>query len=170
MTVFDFFVLVIVGASVVSGAMRGLVRALIAGAALIVGIVVAAQGYGMVGAALRNAGLVESSAAASAGGFLLLVGLIVALGFAAGSLVRRSLKHARLDWLDRILGAAFGFIRGWAVCAVIFLALTAFPVRLNSVTGALCAPVLAQGARILSVCTSTDVRTRFFDEYKRLTA
>ena len=170
MTVFDFFVLIIVGASIVSGAMRGLVRALIAGAALIVGIVIAAQGYVLVGAWLRGLGLVKSSAAASAGGFLLIVGLMLALGFAAGALARKGLRQARLDWLDRILGAVFGFVRGWAVCSSVFLALTAFPVRLGSVTGARSAPALAQGASILSFCTSMDVRTRFFEEYKRLTA
>ncbi len=170
MTVFDFFVLVIVGASIVSGAMRGLVRALIAGATLIVGIVVAAQGYELTGAALRGVGLVESSAAAHAGGFLLLVSVALALGFVAGGLARAGLRHARLDWLDRTLGAFFGLARGWAVCAITFLALTAFPVKLESVTDARTAPALAQSARILSVCTSMDVRTRFFEEYRRLTA
>lgn len=170
MTLFDLFVLVIVGASIVAGAMRGFIRAVIAGAALVLGLIVAAQGYGAVGTALRGFGIVESHEAANAGGFLLIAGATLILGFAVGGLVRAGLRRTRLEWFDRVLGATFGFVRGVGVCSAVYLALTAFPVRLDSVTEARTAPALAQGARILTVCTSSDVRARFYEEYKRLTA
>src|SRR6185436_6576219 len=103
MTVFDLFVLVIVGASVAAGALRGFVRALIAGFGLLVGVVVAARAYAPAGELLR----------------------------AVGHFARAGLKRAKLGWLDRALGAAFGLARGVAVCSVVYLALTAFPVRLE---------------------------------------
>lgn len=170
MTIFDLFVLAIVGASVVAGAMRGFVRALIASIALVVGLVLAARGYGVAAALLRGFGLVESDEAANAAGFLLLACIALAAGFVAGGFARAGLRRVRLEWFDRVLGAAFGFVRGLAVCSVIYLALTAFPVRLETVTGALTAPALIEGARLLSVCTSADVRARFISEYRRLTA
>ncbi|MCA1591464.1 MAG: CvpA family protein [Acidobacteria bacterium] len=170
MTLFDFFVLVIVGASIVAGAMRGIVRALIAGAALIVGLIVAARGYSVAGTVLRGFGVIKSQEAAHAGGFLLIVGAVLFLGFALGGLARAGLRRARLEWFDRVIGAAFGFVRGVAVCSAVYLALTAFPVQLDSVTEARTAPVLARGAWILAACTSSDVRNRFIEEYKRLTA
>lgn len=170
MTVFDIFVLAVVVASVASGAMRGLVRALIAGGALLAGLLLAARGYEAAGALLRGVGLVESVGAASAGGFLLIVGAALALGFAAGGLARAGLRRARLEWFDRVLGGAFGFVRGVAVCSAIYLALTAFPVRLASVSEARTAPLLAEGARVLAVCTSAEVRGRFLTEYRRLAA
>ena len=49
MTVFDLFVLAIVGASVAAGALRGFVRALIASFGLLVGVVLAARAYGLDG-------------------------------------------------------------------------------------------------------------------------
>lgn len=170
MTFFDFFVLGLVGASVAAGALRGFVRAALTLAALVVGLLVAARGYEAAGALLRGVRLFESEAAARAGGFLLIVGVLLALGFAAGAFARGGLRRARLGWFDRLLGGAFGLARGLAVCSAVFLALTAFPVRLASVQEARTAPVLAEGARLLAACTSPEVRAKFFQGYKRLTA
>jgi membrane protein required for colicin V production len=169
MTVFDLFVIVIVGASIVAGALRGLVRAAITGLALIVGLLLASLGYEAAGRLIRSSGLVESGVAANAAGFLLLAGVVLVLGFAAGGLARAGLRRARLEWFDRALGGAFGLARGVAVCSVVYLALTAFPVRLSSVEEARTAPVLAEGARLLASCTSPEVRERFISEYRRLT-
>lgn len=169
MTVFDLFVLFVVGASIVAGVLRGLVRAAVATAALLIGLVVAARVYEATGAMLRSFGVVESTAAANAGGFLLVVAVFFGLGFVAGEIARGGLRRARLEWFDRVLGGAFGLLRGLAVCSIIYLALTAFPVRLDSVEGARTAPALATGAKLLAAITSSDVRTRFLSEYKRLT-
>jgi membrane protein required for colicin V production len=169
MTSFDLIVLGLVGSSLVAGALRGFVRALIATAATFAGLLLAARGYAWAGGWLRGAGLVESEAAAQACGFLLIVGVAVALGFAAGQLVRRGLKRARLGWADRLLGALFGLARGLAVCAVMYLALTAFPVRLSAVRDARTAPVLAASAQVLSYLTSAELRARFLAGYRRTT-
>ncbi|HZT59543.1 MAG TPA: CvpA family protein [Pyrinomonadaceae bacterium] len=165
MTVFDLFVLAIVGASVAAGALRGFVRALIASVGLAVGFLFASRFYEPAGALLRGLGLVESAEAAHAGGFLLVTGVILLAGFVLGEFARAGLRHARLDWLDRVLGAGFGFVRGVAVCSVIYLALTAFPVRLESVAHARTGPALAEGAHLLAFCTSGDVRARFLSQY-----
>ena len=165
MTVFDMFVLAIVGASVAAGALRGFVRALIASLGLVVGLIFAAHFYVTAGALLRSLGVVESAEAANAGGFLLVTGIVLLAGFVIGEFARAGLRHARLEWFDRVLGAAFGFVRGVAVCSVVYLALTAFPVRLESVAKARTGPALAEGARLLALCTSDDVRARFLAQY-----
>ena len=169
MTFFDLIVIALVGASLIAGALRGFVRALIATVAMLVGLFVAAQSYEAVGKLLRASGMVESSAAANACGFLLIVAVALAVGFLVGQLLKGSLRRARLEWMDRVLGASFGFVRGIMVCSVIYLALTAFPVRLSSVEDARTAPALVVGARLLAWLTSADVRARFQTEYKRLT-
>ena len=170
MTVFDLFVLAIVGASVAAGALRGLVRALIATMGLAVGFVVATHTYQAAGAFLRGFGLVETPEAAHAAGFLLMVGVVLAAGFVLGESARAGLRRARLEWFDRALGAGFGLVRGVAVCSVVYLALTAFPVRLEAVERARTAPALAEGARLLALCTSGDVRARFLAQYHQLFA
>jgi membrane protein required for colicin V production len=166
MTIFDFIVFALVGASVVAGALRGLVRALLTGAALLLGLLLAARGYETAGTVLRAMGLADSNATANAFGFLLIVGGMLLFGFIAGRWVRGGLRRARLEWLDRVLGASFGMIRGLAVCSILYLALTAFPVRLDSVAQARTAPILAEGARLLATFTSQDIRMRYFGEHK----
>jgi membrane protein required for colicin V production len=168
MTFFDFLVFTLIISSVVSGAMRGIVRALLTGAALIIGLVIAAQGYEAVGRILLGLKLVESGAAANAGGFLLIMALVLIGGFVAGRLVSGGLRHVRLEWFDRVLGGAFGLLRGWAVCSILYLALMAFPVSISSVEEARTAPLLAQGAKLLGVFTSQEVRTRFYEGYSDL--
>ena len=170
MTFFDLIVLALVGASLISGALRGFVRPLVATLAMFVGVVFAARSYEAAGSLLQDLNVVESNAAANAWGFLLIVGFALALGFAAGQLLKGGLRRARLEWMDRALGAVFGFVRGMAVCCVIYLALTAFPVRLETVAEARTAPALAEGAKLISWLTSADVRTRFEVEYRRLTS
>lgn len=168
MTFFDFLVLALIVSSVVSGAMRGIVRALLTGAALIVGLVIAAQAYGAAGAILRGLNVVETDGAANAGGFILIMVIALVGGFLAGRLVSGGLKHVRLEWFDRVLGGAFGLLRGWAVCSILYLALTAFPVSISSVTEARTAPILAQGAKLSGVFTSQEMRTRFYEGYSDL--
>ncbi len=168
MTFFDFVVLTLVASSVVAGALRGIVRSLLTVAALIVGLVIAARGYGFAGSILRGLGVVQTDAAANAGGFLLIVVVALAGGFFAGRLVTGGLRQVRLQWFDRLLGGAFGLLRGWLVCSILYLALTAFPVRITSVAEARTAPLLAQGAKLLGVFTSQEVRTRFYDGYTDL--
>jgi membrane protein required for colicin V production len=170
MTFFDLFVLAIVGASVAAGALRGFVRALIASLGLAVGFFVASHTYEQAGAFVRGMGLVESAEAAHAAGFLLMVGVVLAVGFILGESVRAGLKRAKLQWFDRALGAGFGLVRGVAVCSVVYLALTAFPVKIEAVTHARTGPALAEGARLLALCTSTEVRARFLTEYQHLFA
>jgi membrane protein required for colicin V production len=171
MTFFDLVVLALLGASLISGAARGFVRALIATLAMLVGVFVAARSYEVTGAALSAAsGMFESRAAANACGFLLVVAIALALGFLAGELLRGRLRRAKLEWMDRLLGALFGLVRGMAVCSVVYLVLTAFPVRLDTVEEARTAPALAVGAKLVSWLTSEEMRTRFQVEYMRLTS
>src|ERR1044071_2524974 len=92
------------------------------------------------------------------------------LAIVVASVAGGGLKRAKLGWLDRALGALFGLARGVAVCSVVYLALTAFPVRLESVAEARTGPALAEGARLPFFCTSEDVRAHFLAEYRRLFA
>ena len=165
MTLFDFIVFALIGASVMAGASRGLLRALITVIALIVGLLIAGQGYELAGSLLRGVGLVESREAANAGGFLLITSVVLVAGFVGGQMVRGGLRRVRLEWFDRVLGGAFGLLRGLAVCSVMYLALTAFPVRIEAVDKAKSAPLLAEGARWLAYFTSEDLRIRFLEKY-----
>ena len=168
MSFFDFLVIALVASSVVSGALRGIVRVLLTGVALIIGLLIAAQGYEAVGAILRGLHIVSSKEAANAGGFLLIMVVALVGGIFAARFISGGLRRVHLGWFDHLLGGAFGLLRGWAVCSILYLALTAFPVRISSVTEARTAPILAQGAKMLGVFTSQEVRKRFYESYSNL--
>src|SRR5256714_10289436 len=129
MTVFDLFVLAIVGASVAAGALRGFVRALIASLGLVVGLILAAHFYETAGTLLRTLGVVESAEAAHAGGFLLVTGVVLLAGFVLGEFARAGLRRARLERVHRGVGPALGFVRGGALRPAGYLALTALTRR-----------------------------------------
>jgi len=112
--------------------------------------------------------IVESREAANAGGFLLIMAIALVGGFLVGRLISGGLRRVRLKWFDRVLGGAFGLLRGWAVCSILYLALTAFPVKITSVTEARTAPILAQGAKMLGIFTSQEMRARFYESYSNL--
>jgi hypothetical protein len=66
------------------------------------------------------------------------------------------------------MGAAFGLLRGWLICSVIYLALTAFPLRPAAVEHARFAPALIEGTRVIAYLTSPELRERFFDGYEKV--
>ncbi len=59
-------------------------------------------------------------------GFLTIFFSVLLLAGFAGRLVRWMFKEAGLRWFDRMLGAAFGLLRGGVVVTVLVMALAAF--------------------------------------------
>lgn len=163
MTVLDYFVLIVVVVSVVIGASRGIIKGILSLTAAIAGLVVAAQLYGLV--AHLFAPFTTSARAANLLGFISVFLVVLAGGSLLARWLRGRLKRARLDWFDHLLGAVFGLLRGWLICSVVYLALTAFPVKLEAVERATFAPALLEGTRWISYLTSRDLRQRFFDGY-----
>ena len=164
MTVLDYFVLIVVVASVASGATRGILKGIISVASALTGLVLAAQFYAYP-AVLFDA----AKATAPWSGLLGFVTIFVAV-IAAGSLLthwlRSRLKRARLSWVDHLMGAGFGLLLGWLISSVVYLALTAFPVRPAAVERATLAPVLLEGTRVVAFLTSHEMRQRFLSGYQ----
>jgi membrane protein required for colicin V production len=98
-------------------------------------------------------------------GFVAVFLAVMAGGSLLARFMRGGLKRARMDWVDHILGAAFGLARGWLICSVIYLALTAFPVKIEAVERATFAPALLEGTRVIAYLTSTELRERFLSGY-----
>jgi membrane protein required for colicin V production len=163
MTVLDYFVLIVVVASVAIGAARGAIKGIISIASALAGLALAAQLYPY--AAGLFGGLVSTARAANFIGFVAIFLFVMAAGSLLARWLRGGLKRARLDWLDHLLGAGLGLLRGWLICSVIYLALTAFPVKLEAVERATFAPALLEGTRVIAYMTSSDLRERFFNGY-----
>jgi len=81
-------------------------------------------------------------------------------------LVGRFMKFAKLQWFDRLLGAGFGFIRGWLIASVLLLGLTAFEVQTESVRNSGLAPYFLRGSRVIAVAAPFDLKARFLVGYR----
>ena len=163
MTVLDYLVLIIVAASVASGSIRGILKAAFSLVSAIAGRVAAAYHYEY--AAGPVAGFFETRRAANLVGFTLIFLTVLSVGSLLSMWLRKGLRRVRLGWVDHTLGAAFGLLRGWLICSVVYLALTAFPVRLEAVEHAAFAPALLEGSRVIVLVTSSELREKFFDGY-----
>jgi membrane protein required for colicin V production len=163
MTVLDYFVLLVVVASVASGAIKGIIRVIVSVAFTVAGLVLAAQLYSYAAGLLR---IFVSAQLADLLGFVTVFVLVLVAGSLCSRWLRGGLKRARLGWLDAALGAAFGFVRGWLICSVIYLALTAFPLKLEAVQRATFGPALLEGTKWIAYLTSAEVRERFFSGYE----
>ncbi len=124
MNLLDFILIVLVGYSVVGGFLAGFARVGIGFAATIVAILCGFWFYGVPGRFLEE--YVHSPAAANLLGFLVVFTLIVLAGGVLARILSAVFKWSGLSWLDRLLGGAFGFVRGVVLALAIVTVITAF--------------------------------------------
>ena len=163
MTVLDYFVLLVVLASVASGATKGIIRVIVSVAFAVAGVILAGMLYTYAAGLLR---VFVAAWLANVLGFVLVFVVVLVGGAILSWRLRRGFKRARLGWIDHGLGAIFGLLRGWLICSVIYLALTAFPMRPEAVERAIFGPALLEGTRVIAYLTSRELRERFFDGYQ----
>ena len=120
----DLILGVILLVSVFGAARNGVTKELIRIASLIVGVILSMWGHGVVGQQLQ-AWIPNPRIASSLGFVLILVGCVLA-GALAAHLLKVVWKFTGLEWLDMLLGGAFGLARGLLVCAIILVGLIAF--------------------------------------------
>ena len=81
-------------------------------------------------------------------------------GFLAIWLITKFVKFAKIQWFDRLLGAAFGFIRGWVLASIIFLGLTSFDVQTERVRNSNWRPIAA-GRQGDCIADAYEMKARF---------
>jgi membrane protein required for colicin V production len=166
MNLLDVLAIVVIAFSIVMSAMKGFVRELFGLAAVVLGFLLGALFY-------RNAselfkGVVNTENLALFFGFSIVFLGTLFVGFLAIWLTTKFVKFAKIQWFDRLLGAAFGFIRGWVLVSVIYLGLTSFDVQAERVKSSQLAPYFLPGARIFALLTPTDLKARFFVGYQKV--
>jgi membrane protein required for colicin V production len=165
-TFLDVIFAVIVLVSMGLALRKGLAREIISLVALIGGFFLAAFYYPAVGRWFAE--VARTEAVASLIGFIVIFVACLLVGAVAAFLVNRFVKMASLEWVDRLMGAVFGFLRGWAVCSIIALALIAFPVRGDTLARSLFAPYLLAGARAAVLLVPHDLKDKFNQEYRKI--
>ena len=124
MSLLDFLVVIVVGSSVVAGFVAGFARVGIGFLAAILGVVFGFWFYGVPAAWVHR--YLHSVAASNLIGFLLVFWTILAVGALFAKITSKLFKWTGLSWLDRLLGAAFGLVRGALIAVVMIAVLLAF--------------------------------------------
>ena len=124
MTWVDWAIVIVLAASTIGGITQGLLRSVFALGGLIFGLMVAAWNYGRVAALLLP--IVRMEAVADAIGFLLIALVIMALAHLIGHLISKIVHKVGLGCLDRLAGAAFGFVQGAVLVMLSILVVLAF--------------------------------------------
>src|SRR5262245_43365769 len=162
----DWIVVLIVVSSVMSSILKGFARETISLGAVIAGLLLASWFYPQVGSLVLA--YVKTQDIASLVGFTVIFLGVLLAGAAISYGVTKLIRIVDLQWFDRLLGAAFGFVRGWLVGSVIFLGLTAFPVHIETVEQATLGPYLLMSARVLVVMAPTTLKEQFLHEYEQV--
>ena len=165
-TLLDWLALGTVLYSVVMSALRGFVREVLGLITVLVAIFLSAWFFRDVGMVFRDA--VASENIALFLGFALLFAGTLIIGFTAIWFIYGFLKFARIEWFDRLLGGAFGFIRGWLIGSAIFLGLTAFGIQSDVVKNSQLAPYFLPGSRIVAVATPFELKAKFLVGYREV--
>ena len=150
MSLLDLVLLVIVGGSVVMGFWAGFARAGVGFLSAIAGILFGFWFYGIPAEWIHK--YVSSPTFSNLMGFLVVFLACVVLGGLIGKLLAKLFKWTGLSWLDRMLGAGFGLVRG-AIAAVAFvsvlMAFTPKPVP-KWMTGSIVLPYALDGSNIIA--------------------
>lgn len=160
MNVADWFILAAIVFSVIFAASQGFFYELISLAGTVIGYIVASWQYWRVAAWIRPH--VTSPLIANVSGFLIIfVAVLIVAGLIA-KLARWLMQKAGLTWLDRVLGAMFGVLRGSLVIAIVLMAVTAFTPTSKFLTQSQLAPYFLVVGRAAIWLAPAPLRAQFY--------
>ena len=163
MNLLDVIVAVVLIVSIVLAFRKGFVKELLGLGSLVVGFLLGAWFYRSAAEPFK--GVVKSENIALFLGFSVVFLGTLFVGVLAIWVAQRLLKFAKIQWFDQLLGAAFGFIRGWVLGSIFFLALTSFNLQSDRVKSSQLAPYFLPGARVMAVAVPYDLKARFLVGY-----
>lgn len=150
MSLLDLLLAVIVGGSIVFGFLAGFARAGVSFLAAILGVLFGFWFYGIPANFLHR--YIGSETFSNIAGFLVVFFVCVLMGALIGKLLAKLLKWTGLSWLDRMMGAGFGLVRG-VVAVVAFvsilLAFTPRPIP-NWMSGSLLLPYAIDASNMVA--------------------
>lgn len=168
----DIVLVVILAWSTLSAAYKGFSRVVIGMVTLVVALVLAMWFYGTAGSFIEP--YISSHQTANLVGFLAVVLGVYLVGALVGSIVHRFLRTVGLSWIDRLLGAAFGAVRGLLVCMVLLTGFTAFGPRdarnlaPSAMVNSRIAPYVLTASRPFVAIAPMDLKQSFRQQYEKI--
>ncbi len=151
--------------SVVSGAAKGLARISIGLVATVLGVLFASRWYAEAGGFLRE--YVSSPMVANSLGFLLVLIFFIAAGGLVSLAVAAIFKWTGVTWIDRLLGAVFGLLRGLLIAMAIVMIGMAFPkdTMPQAIVRSRIAPYVSEAAAVLAAIAPAELKVSFRRNY-----
>jgi membrane protein required for colicin V production len=157
----DLLVVLVIGSSVVAGVAAGFARVSIGFIAAILGVVLAFWFYGIPAAWVHR--YLHSVAASNLIGFLLVFWAILAIGALFAKVTSKLFKWTGLSWLDRLLGGAFGLVRGALIAVVMIAVLLAFAPKPmpNWMVNSRVLPYAMEASNVIASLAPNAIKTAF---------
>ena len=158
----DLILVLVIGSSVLAGLSAGFARVAVGFAALIVGMFCGFWFYGIVAAYVMD--YVNSRAIANLIGFFVILAGVLILGAIVGRILAKFFKWAGLSWLDRLLGAVFGLVRGFVIASAMVTVLVAFAPSPPpaSVVDSKLLPYVIDVSDVLAALTPREIKDSFY--------
>ena len=166
MSLIDWILIAILVYSIVTSWLKGFAREVLGLITVLASMLLAAWFYRSVAGLFKDVVRTENFALFLGFSVIFLTTLVV--GFVIIWLITKFVKFAKLQWADRMLGAAFGFIRGWVIGAVVLLALTSFDVQTERLKNSELVPYFLPGSRVIAVMTPYEMKAKFLVGYRAL--
>ena len=148
LTIFDWVLVFVVVVSTLAAFGKGLIRVLLSLLGLVVGILAASWNYVFVAKNFKN--WINDNMVAQVVAFLLILVLVMMIFWAIARILQASVKAVGLGFLDRLLGAVFGFVRGLVLGVVAMMAVTAFLPESDVAKNSVLAPYFLDGVHAVS--------------------
>jgi len=162
----DWLIVAVLLYSIAISWFKGFVREVLGLITLLAAVLLAAWFYRGVGGLFKD--VVRTENIALFLGFSLIFVMTLLVGFTTIWLIAKFMKFAKVEWADRLLGAAFGLIRGWVFSAAVLLALTAFEIQTEKLKNSELAPYFLPGSRVIAVMTPYEMKAKFLVGYRAL--
>jgi membrane protein required for colicin V production len=120
----DIVIIVFLAITVITGLSKGLIKTIIPLVGTIIAVVVAGRCYGAVGDWLST--WLHSPSQANIAGFTIIFVAIVIASLIIASLLSKFLSLLLLGWVDKLGGAALGFVIGGFICGSILTIITKY--------------------------------------------
>lgn len=168
MNSFDIILSLILAWSVLTGFWSGFTRVGIGFAASVLGILFGFWFYD-IPASWISEYLNSKTASNLFGFFVIFIGFAI-LGAIAGGILGKMLKLVGLSFLDRLGGAAFGFVRGSMIVVAVAMVVTAFapnpPPRF--IANSRVMPYAATAANVMAWLAPRSVKDGFYESLRKL--
>lgn len=170
----DWVLLIILAVSSLSAFSKGFSRVIIGIVTSVAAIILAMWFYGLAGSFYST--WTESEHVQHLLGFITVLVAVWITGGLLGWLIHRFLRTAGLSWLDRLLGLAFGLVRGGLVCMAILTAYMSFGVKPGektvpaTVLHSRIAPSILQASRLFVALAPMDLKQSFQKHYSEAEA